>query len=408
MESRRVVIALTVLGMYGIPLVGQSMPLDSLLRAHSYDLTLRDGRLGGGGLDFLLDASRTAQFVAIAEEHNVRELNHLAAALFQALHETHGFQYLALEQGSVITSWMGSGERRGDREAIARLAARYPVAPTFATDEELWLIGDVGSTSSAAGNPIWGVDQEFGALHILDRLAELAPDSATRERVEALASEVRPYESDRSGDTHYLSERSRPEDVEMLPAMFRAPPGSEADVLLEALLRTVRIYHNFALARQGLPTAYENGREREESMKHRFMEQYRNAQTLSDSLPRVLAKLGHWHVYRGIFRANVPTFGNFLSEFSISNGMDTFIVSTYVVDGPEDWRNSSGPIAEAAGEGMFTMVDLRPLRPLAHQKRIADLSDDVKAVLFMVDAALIIRGGRTGAYDIVKGAAGSR
>lgn len=76
------------------------------------------------------------------------------------------------------------------------------------------------------------------------------------------------------------------------------------------------------------PTAYENSREREHSMKRVFMERYREAQEAGDHLPRVIAKMGHWHLFRGIYRGNVPTFGNFLSEFAISNGMDSFLIST--------------------------------------------------------------------------------
>lgn len=384
------------------PCVAQQLPLDSLLSAHSYDITLEEGKLGGSGRDFLVEASRGAQFFAIAEEHNVRELNQLTSALFAELNRAHGFNYLALEQGSVIASWMGNRDRRGDLDAILDLARRYPLAPTFATDEELRLVADIGKLSSARTNPIWGVDQEFGILHILERLATLAPDQEALREVERLAADARAYELDRSGELHYLAQVARPQDFERLPQLFRTAPGSESRMLIEALLRTVRIYHNFALSQEGLPTGYENGREREESMKLRFMEQYRAAEEAGDSIPRVLAKLGHWHIYRGIYRANVPTFGNFLSEFSLSNGGHTFVLSTYVVDSPEEWRNSGSPIARAAGGGVYTVLDLRPLRPLAHQNRIADLSDGLKQVLFMADAALVIRGGVTGTYGAVR------
>ena len=193
------------------------------------------------------------------------------------------------------------------------------------------------------------------------------------------------------------------EDVSDLPALFRPSSGSETEYLINALQRTNRIYHNFQLSRKGLPTGYENGREREESMKLRFMEQYRTAQAAGDTMPRVLAKLGHWHTLRGFYRANVPTFGNFLSEFAISNGMKSFSLSTYVVESSESWRNSGDVLKAVAKTTPFTVVDFRPLRPFAHQGSIADLNESWKRLLFQTDAALIIRGGTTGAYTIVRG-----
>lgn len=401
------IVSLIIAGCVGVfmsadRVAGQALSLDSLLIEHSHEMSIASGRLTGPGLDVIMEAAGRAQFVGIAEEHNVRELNEMTGLLFEALHLTHGFRYAAFEQGSVITSWIGSTDYRGDIDAVAGLVGRYPHAPTFATDEELQMMVDIGRISSAKVNPVWGIDQELGALHILERLAEIAPDDNVRSRVMKMAAEARKYEDTRSGDTHYLAEVATPEDFSDLPSLFNAIDGSEANVLIEALQRTARIYHNFALSRKGQPTGYENGREREESMKHRFMEQYRRAQAAGDTLPRVVARLGHWHMYRGIFRANVPTFGNFLSEFAVSNGMNSFILAVFVVESPEAWRNIKGPLAAIPGRAPFTVVDFRPLRPLAHQKMIADMDENFRIRLYRADAALIIRGGRTGAYTMTR------
>lgn len=406
LKSTEILVGLTTVLLSASATSGQELPLDSLLRAHSYELSIEADRLAGPGLAVLLDAGRDAQFFAIAEEHNLSELNQLTALLFRELHREHGFRYVALEQGSVIAAWFGSPERRGDMNAIASLVRRYPHAPTFATDEELQMVASVGEASSATVNPIWGVDQELGALHILERLAELAPTDGARSRVEELAAEAREYELDRFGETHYLAEVAVPDDFADLPVLFGTEPGSEADVLIQALQRTNRIYYNFTLSRKGEPTAYENGREREESMKLRFMEQYRRAQDSADALPRVLAKLGHWHLFRGLYRANVPTFGNFLSEFALSNGMGFFLLSTYVIESPEAWRNTSGSLADAAGASQFTVIDFRPLRPYAHQGLIEGMSDGFRQRVFQVDAALVIRGGKTGGYSVAGGVDG--
>ena len=68
------------------------------------------------------------------------------------------------------------------------------------------------------------------------------------------------------------------------------------------------------------------------------------------------------------------------------------------------YRNIGGPFVDAASNEKFTIYDLRPLRPYAHQGLIKDLSDYYKNLIFMTDAVLIIREGHTGSYDIVKSA----
>ena len=389
--------------------------LQTLLKANTYSLTVESGELVGPGADLLLEAAGAAQFFLIAEEHNVAELNVIAEALFRRLHDDHGYQYVALEQGTVIASWLGDLERRGNLEAIHALVRRYPHAPTFATDQELAFIASVGAVSTASINPIWGIDQELGALHLLDRLAALAPTEVARARVEQIADAARQYEESRRGEVHYLVDVATPDDFRELVDLFdprrtdgdagTAPAGAdEARTLIGALMRTSRIYNDWARgARLGEPTGYRSGWDRELSMKRQFMQRLEAARAAGDRQPRVLVKAGHWHVLRGIYRAAVPTFGNFLSELAIANGMESFVLSTHVSDSPEAWRNARGPIVDVVDEGVTAVIDYRPLRGLAHQNAIDGLDDELKMLLYRADAALVISGGRTGASTVANG-----
>jgi len=54
----------------------------------------------------------------------------------------------------------------------------------------------------------------------------------------------------------------------------------------------------------------------------------------------------------------------------------------------------------------ITVFDLRPLRTLAHQGRITDLSDSWHDLIFQSDFALVVGGGRTGSYDTAYGTEG--
>ncbi len=373
--------------------------LDSLLTAHRYPLTLSGTVASGPGFELLLESAAGAQFFILAEEHNLLELNQLTVGLFDELRERHGVQHLVLEQGSVIASWIDAAARAGGRDSVHALVRRYPHAPTFATDEELDLMTHVRQTSTAPGPAVWGVDQELAAMHLLEYLVERAPTADSRAAFDRLAKEAYPYEHVRTGDVHYLYSVADPDAYAALSALPGVGDDPEVGAVLDALQRTVRIY---AGQRQAQST-YASNLEREESMRARFMEQYRAAHAGS-SVPRAIVKMGHWHTLRGFFRGNVLTFGTFLTELAAANGMGTVVVSTYVVNSPDAWRNSTGVVERIADPAGVVVVDLRPLRPMAHANTIADLSAGWRTLIFQADFLLIIGGGRTGGYDTAYGA----
>lgn len=378
---------------------------DSLLVENRYEIELMDGTYSGTGLMFLMNEAESSDYFSICEEHNLSELNELSSYIFKEFHKKYNYNYLVLEQGVAITSLFGNEENRGNFNAIASIAKKYPQSPTFATDEELKLIASVGNISTSTINPIWGIDQDLGALHILEGLIDLAPNNIAKTKAVALADLARHYEMDRiNGDTLFMTMVATPSLFAPLSSLFEPEPFSEAEWLIEALQRSTRIYYNNSLGRRGNPTVYESGRERENSMKLRFMENYNKAISQGDTNVKALVKMGHYHILRGIYRQNVPTFGNFLSEFAISKGTNNFIISSYTFNSPDKYRNIGGPFVDAASNEKFTIYDLRPLRPYAHQGLIKDLSDYYKNLIFMTDAVLIIREGHTGSYDIVKSA----
>ena len=376
----------------------QPARLDSLLIANRKPLTLMGTQAWGPGFDMLVQSAAESQFFVIGEEHNLLELNQLAVALFDTLQTRFGFQHLVLEQGNIIASWLDDAARYGGKDSVVTLVRAYPHAPTFATDQELELIIHVRQSSTAAGPAVWGVDQELAAMHLLERLAGSCRSQEARSELARLADQARPYESTRTGDVHYLYSVADPAEFLALERLM-GPLGSEEQrTLMDALQRTVRIYSN----RRTPLGAYESGREREASMKARFMERYRIA-LQGEDLPKAIVKMGHWHTFRGIYGGDVPTFGNCISELATSNGSESVMVATYVVNGPEEWRNSGGAIARVADPNGIAVIDLRPLRPLAHQDMIGDLSEGWRNLIFQADMLLIIGGGRTGSYTVAYG-----
>ena len=92
-------------------LEAQSLPLDSLFRAHRHVVEYADDAVSGPGFRLLLESASTAQFVMVGESHNVREIPLFTASLFEALHERYGFNYLALEDGPYAVEMYGESGR---------------------------------------------------------------------------------------------------------------------------------------------------------------------------------------------------------------------------------------------------------------------------------------------------------
>lgn len=386
------------------PARAQSTLLDSLLQAHRYPLGVDGGRLTGAGADVLLRAAASAQFVALAEPHNVKQVPELTTSLFRVLNERLGFQYLAIEAGPVITRTAASGARRGVADSTYALARRYPNGFAFDTDQEMAMIAAVARLSGATVAPVWGVDQAFGGLHVLERLHALAPSAGARAVAERVLAHAGEFDAARGeGENRYISHRARPEDFTELRRVYAPGPGSEADALLRTLETSHRIYQNNIRASRTVLTGYESNREREEYMKEMFMEGYRAAVAAGDAMPRVLLKLGHWHTIRGQNWGNVFTLGNFVSELARANGRDAVHVAMYL-------NNASGsygvlsqyadyrPLADAGDPTGLVLLDLRPLRPYAHAGRLEGLTAEQRRVIFGFDFALLMGGAEPATF----------
>lgn len=368
------------------------LDLDSLLKAHSHQLRNADGGINDAGFAFLLREIGDAQIVAIAEEHNVEEIPGFATRLFTKLHDNLGFDYFADEQDAYTLRLLSSPARRGNPDSVIALARRWPTALTFATDEEMRMLADIARTSNARGNPLWGLDQAFGATHFLARLNELAPDNAARAAVDTLARRAESFERARfdSGLKHFMSQVATEADFAHLDSVFHPRPGSETAWLINALIRSAHIYTAYYLAvDKGQPTAWENAWSRERYLKERFTEEYRLAVSRGDTLPRVLIKAGHWHIHRGLYPGSMaPTLGNFASEVAQFNSKQSYVITTGITGPPGQWRQYKGAIARVVPASDWTLVDLRALRPFARGKHIRDLPEDLRLLIFTADAAL--------------------
>lgn len=374
--------------------------LAALLAANRFTGTWTQAALAGPALDFLLRNAADAQFVAIGEEHNVAEVAQFTDFLFGKLHERYGFNYFADEQDAQLGVDVSRAPLRGSFAKIAAWRDRYPNEFTFAGDEELQLLADVGRVSTGKANRVWALDQIFGVLHVLDRLAALTDDADSRRRIAALIEAARPYETKRFEEKkRYIAEVPAPADLDTLAQWFKPRSRREAEFLMAQLTKSRRIYRNWSLAAyEKQVTGYESNREREENMKQLFMREYRRAERLDGKQPRVLLKLGHWHLFRGQSPGSVFTLGNFVSDLATSNGSQSFAIAIMVNNGAGSDRDLltnaawTKPFVDAQEAGAWTAFDLRPLRGYAHAGRLGTLPPDLRRMIFGFDAVLLLSG----------------
>jgi hypothetical protein len=246
----------------------------------------------GPGAELLRAAAAGTQFVTLGENHNTRAIPELTVGLFRILHDAYGYDYLALEQGPALGRLLSARVRGGGApHAAFRTGLELPSAFHMYSEEELRMIDRLAAISRAA-QPIWGLNQEFGLLHVLDRLMQLAPDDAARQAAEAMRRESREYEGERfARGVAYINQPARAAQLTALRSAFRAAPGSEAEWLLAQATLSHEVFAPYATTPRPHFTAFfESGKRREDNMKALFAERYREAQQAGVAMPRVLVK----------------------------------------------------------------------------------------------------------------------
>lgn len=386
----------------------QQQAIADVMKQHTYSISLQDGVLKGPGMDFLTENSANAQFVLFGEEHNVKEWPEFLEAFFSFLHQHDHFNYLALESDPVSAHLVSIPPLCANETAWEEYAGRYPNAVTFATDQELRMILDATRISSGRVDAIWGLDQSFGVLHALDRLSAL-PGFHSTPKFEELHKDAEQRDSKRfeKDVPHYMSEVVRLSDLEELRKQQAPAEGSEAKFILDNLVSSSQIYGYYRRGAAGEPTYYLNGYVREEQMKHLFLREYRAAEAQGERNPKVMLKLGHWHVRRGSGPSNLQTLGNFVTEFATANGTQALTVGVYL-RGP--WRDVSTqdgmkPIALATDPTKWSVIDFRPVRAFVAGRRLGTINPNLLSHVYGFDAGLVIGDATSATSSILDKAA---
>jgi hypothetical protein len=335
------------------------------LRQHATPIGVTDGHLVGTGAEWLRATAARAQFVFIGEEHDVREVPMFAGALWRDLVPL-GYRHVAIEAGQWLGGRLDRFARFDDHEALRQfLAATWPrlpnnsVPPISQEDVEFYRdLGKAAGPHAASDLPlIWGLDDEFRATPLLQRLAALAGSAGARRRVDAIGAPILAAEAEGSrGLTPFRA------DIETLAGVIPATPGSERFQILDALRRR-------ATRAPGAPRP----------MKDLFVRNYASAKAHGEARPRVMLRFGGYHAGRGLMRDfGTSTLGNYVAELAVTEGTEMFnillLLCTDAAAPPDrapdvyerpcsaeeqQWRK---PL-QAAAVAPWTLFDLRAMRP---------------------------------------------
>ena len=381
--------------------------LAAAFQKHSYSIAMTEAGLSGPGADFLKQKAASAQFVLLGEEHNVKEVPDFTARLFAMLHQCCEFNHLALENDPVSAQAASMPPLKGNLGQLTQYASKFPNAFTFLTRQELQMIADVGKLATTKTDPVWGLDQSFGVLHALEELRTLPGINGRSSAFQELAEQARALDSSRFTEGHHYMTMAKVSDLENLRKEVAPKPGSEADFILGNLVSSARIYTNY----RGEYTGYASAFEREEQMKRLFMRGYRSAQKSGEAEPRVLLKMGHWHIFRGLGPSALQTLGDFVTEFALANGEDALSIAIFIHGSPNKWREvgewqGMRPFGMAASADHWMLIDFRPIREEIFAHEFGPLSPTMRSYIFGFDAALIIANASPA--DAVTASGGTR
>lgn len=386
--------------------------LDDALTGRVHALELAQGRVGGAARAVLGEAFADARFVLLAEEHNNRDIPALTVALFRMLQEERGFQYLAVEQDPLALAQLSQEPRRGRAGAAAEFVGSHPQALPFVSDQELRMLDEIAALSRARHDPLWGVEQAYGASHYLEALLPLATQSLMQGEISDLLESARSVEQRRDGERsrRWLSRAPEAAALLDLAHRFGLREGSEAHGLIEALAVSRRIYQDFHRASAGEPTGLHSNWRREDWMKQRFSQAYRMARFLEDQPPGVLVKAGGWHIRRGLGPGHVFTLGNMIHELALFEGSSAVSIDLVAFVDPAELGNRPAlarlaDAAKASGCSGWCLLDLRPLRALMAAGAFVDEleADTWRAMhrqVFGYEFLLLMPGSGAGSWEL--------
>jgi erythromycin esterase-like protein len=370
-----------------------------------------DGRaFSGPAWDLLVDEGRQAQVTMIGEEHGIAENPRLAAQLFRALVPA-GYSKVAVEISPPMAAALDGALTTSGLDGLRRMFREPTSTPAFfgMREEAEWL---AAARAAVPGRRpfLWGFDYEVGGYPLLVARLQARPvPAAARAPLAALSSAVGASWA-RYQQTH--DPRLIP-SFALDPALARAVrstwvrPDPEAEVILATLEETLEINRLFFANRN-----WESNDRRARLMRANLFRYWR-AEKAAGRAPKLFCKFGASHVTRGRNYSEVMDFGTALHELAELEGGHAFSVLVLPGDGAEtaafdpaawtykprkggkdDYAAGLDPLLAATDPVVFTLIDLRPIRPLLSAARTRTAHPELMRIVHGFDAVLVLNGSK--------------
>jgi hypothetical protein len=363
----------------------QNAEFTETLKKNRGAISVQDGKLAGPSAEVLRAALAEAQFVALGEDHGIRQIPEFAAALCAEL-APHGFHHMGLEIGTYVAPDLEKMARSADgAKQLAEFEKKYPETIAFYNWQEEFAMLQKCETAASPGHmTIWGLDQEFmGATGFLaDKILATNPGPEAKAAIETLLKETNDAhasaaKSGNPGDLFMTT--AKQEELDHLRDLLKKQGKPEAQRLFEAFLVSREIYQKNMSG-----DYYKSNRQRALLMKKNFSEPFAASSQSNGVLPKVFFKFGAYHMFRGINPLHSSEVGNLIGEAAEANQFKSVHILIAGVKGEQLHFVGIGKPAEAAPldladekdspflflkplfnaqvENSWTLYDLRALR----------------------------------------------
>ena len=389
----------------------QNTEFTETLKKNRASIGVQEGKLAGQGAEVLRTALAEAQFVALGEDHGIRQIPEFAAALCTEL-APHGFHHMGLEIGTYVAPELEKMARSADgAKQLAEFEKKYPETIAFYNwQEEFAMLQKCESAASPGHLTIWGLDQEFmGATGFLaDKILATNPGPEAKASIETLSKETieahaTATKTGSPGDLFMMTAKQN--ELDRVGDLLKKQGKLEAQKLFDALLVSREIYQkNMA------DDYYLSNRERALLMKKNFSEPFAASSQSNGVLPKVFFKFGAYHMFRGINPLHSSELGNLISEAAEANQFKSVHILIAGVKGEQLHFVGIGKPAEAAPldlaaakdspflffkplfdaqlENSWTLYDLRALRD--GFSKYGKIDPELERVIFGYDFVVFI------------------
>ena len=389
----------------------QNTEFTETLKKNRASISVQDGKLAGPGAEVLRTALAEAQFVALGEDHGIRQIPEFAAALCAEL-APHGFHHMGLEIGTYVAPELEKMARSADGvKQLAEFEKKYPETIAFYNwQEEFAMLQKCENAASPGHMTIWGLDQEFmGATGFLaDRILATNPGPEAKAAIETLLKETieahaTATKTGSPGDLFMMT--AKQDELDRVRDLLKKQGKPEAQKLFDALLVSREIYQkNMA------DDYYVSNRQRALLMKKNFSEPFASSSQSNGILPKVFFKFGAYHMFRGINPLHSSELGNLISEAAEANQFKSVHILIAGVKGEQLRFVGIGKPAEAGAldlagdkdspflffkplfdaqlENSWTLYDLRALRD--GFSKYGKIDPELERVIFGYDFVVFI------------------